>query len=99
MRVFGAKLGDKLVAAEMVYESPTCVRLQFSGCTQEGFELSGNHFINGYLMEHHVRPGQWIDFGTSMDPETGELSATLIANKESFGARAILQDTYQLEID
>jgi hypothetical protein len=40
----------------------------------------------------------FLDFGTSMLDDGSTLNADLIRNKESFGARATLYDSYELDL-
>jgi hypothetical protein len=52
------------------------------------------------LLEHlltEIYPAQWFDFGISNE-RSGALNAGLMRNKEGFGARAVVQDRYLLEL-
>jgi len=99
IKIYGAWRGSELLAAKMTFESPTCLKLQYVGSTEEGLESSAMSLINEFLLQLHVPPGKWFDLGTSMDPGTGALDRQLITHKESFGARAVLIRTYQLKIN
>ena len=81
----------------MFLVSPTCYRLQYKGSSEEGFALHASDLIEDYLIREYGQAGRWLDFGTSMVPESHELDHTLVQYKESFGARAVLQNTYRLE--
>jgi len=98
IKIFGALRGSELLAAKMVFESPTCLKLQYVGSTDEGLEKNAMSLINDFLLKRSYPPGKWLDFGTSHDPATGVLNMNLMAHKESFGARAVLMRTYQLDI-
>ena len=99
MKMFAAHRGGELLAAEMVYISPTCYRLQYKASTEEGGSLHASDLIEDYLIQEYAEPGRWLDFGTSMIPGSNTLDTTLIQYKESFGARAVLQSVYQLDIE
>ena len=61
-------------------------------------EMHAVDLIDDFLVNHYGKPGIWIDFGHSMWPETGQINADLVAFKESFGARAVLQSSYRITL-
>lgn len=97
MKMFAAQREGELLAVEMVFLSPTCYRLQYKASSEEGGELHAADLIEDFLIQEYGKPGRWLDFGTSMIPGSQELDKTLIQYKESFGARVVLQNVYQLE--
>ncbi len=97
MKTFGALWKGELLAALMVFESPTCYRLQYKASNERGFAMHASDLIEDFLIRDYGQPGRWLDFGTSMLPGSEALDKTLIQYKESFGARALLQNTYRLE--
>ncbi|MGI9239729.1 MAG: GNAT family N-acetyltransferase [Verrucomicrobiales bacterium] len=99
MKIFAAHRGGELLAVEMVFISPTCYRLQYKASTEEGGAIHANDLIEDYLIQEYAKPGQWLDFGTSMIPGSQRLDKTLMQYKESFGARAVLQSVYQLDTE
>ena len=96
IRCAGAFHGDSLVHTMVTFHSRTCIRLQYSAGTRPGRELYAADLMISSLIQELSKQGGWIDFGTSMDPRTGDLDPGLHAFKESFGGRTSLLRTYQL---
>jgi len=54
--------------------------------------------IINYLIESYSADKEYFDFGISTENNGTFLNTGLMANKESFGGRAIVYDSYELEI-
>lgn len=87
----------KPVSATMTFAHPTCLRLQYAACTDDGFKHHAGKAVDSHLLQS-LRPGTWLDFGTSMHPSTGELNASLHLSKELLGGRTLLQNTYEIPL-
>lgn len=98
IQAFGAWRGDDLLAAELIFESATCYRLQYAANTVEGFDLRAYDAIWRWLFTEHFQDSKWIDFGTSVLPGTSDIDSGLVEYKESMGARAVSQNAYLLRI-
>jgi hypothetical protein len=98
IRMYAAFQGDRAITAQRVYISDTVIRLQGLGETPQGRRLAANSAIRGWLEENPAFRGRWLDFGTSMDPETGELADSLMCHKESAGGRAVMVPTFSLTL-
>lgn len=97
IRLFAAYRGDEMLAGVVIYESPNVVHTQYIGATDEGKKTGApdlvlNHLINDYCTR------RYFDFGVSTEDDGRYLNTGLIENKQSFGARAIVHDFYQLDI-
>lgn len=98
IRCDGVVHGDELVHAMITFHSVTCVRLQYTGGTRKGRELHAQDFANVSLLDAPEMQGRWFDFGTSMNPETGDLQSKLHWYKETLGGRTSLLRTYVLDL-
>jgi len=98
IKMFAASRKGELLAVEMVFETPTCYRLQYKASSEQGFALHASDLIEDFLIHEYGQPGRWVDFGTSVMPDSQLLDKPLIQYKESFGARVVLQDNYRLEL-
>ncbi len=98
IRTYAAFQGDQAITAQRIYVSDTVIRLQSLGETPQGRRLLANNAILSWLEENPAFRGRWLDFGTSMDPETGELADSLLRYKESAGARAVMVPTFSLTL-
>jgi hypothetical protein len=89
---------DELVHAMITFHSETCVRAQYTGGTSRGHDLHAQDFAFVSLLEAPEMQGRWFDFGTSMNPETGDLQSKLHWYKETLGGRTSLVRTYMLDL-
>ncbi len=96
IRCDGVFQGDVLVHAIVVFHSESCLRLQYTGTTEQGRKLHAQDFLFASLAQDPTLQSCWFDFGTSMDPSTGDLQSELHRYKESFGGRTSLIRTYML---
>ena len=88
---------SRLVGGVITYETERVVHAQYIGANAEGKEVGALDLIINSLIESAAEK-DYFDFGISTEKEGRFLNSGLIANKESFGARAIVYDTYELEL-
>jgi hypothetical protein len=98
IRLHAASLDGGLTAGVVVYETETVAHAQYIGATrhaQTSYALTAlvDHVISSYAGRKH-----WFDFGISTTDEGRRLNAGLAANKESYGARGVVYDHYELEL-
>lgn len=97
IKLFAAYRADQMLAGVVIYESAKVVHAQYIGATDEGKKTGApdlvlDHLINSYCQR------RYFDFGISTEDHGRYLNAGLIENKQSFGARAIVHDFYQLDV-
>ncbi len=97
IRLFGAYLGDEMVAGAIVYQCSTTAHLQYLSTTARGRELRAADLIVARLVTSVFRDMRWFDFGISTEQGGRVLNESLIKQKEEFGASAVCYDTYELE--
>ncbi len=86
-------------AGVLVYETPTCAHFQYISASAQGKELGALDFLIDELLQSVFPNKAWVDFGTSQDASTAtQLNEGLIHQKEGFGARGIVYETYLLKI-
>lgn len=98
IKLFAAYRGEDMLAGVVIYESTSVVHAQYIGSTDDAKKTGApdlilNHLINEYCQR------RYFDFGVSTEDDGRYLNAGLIENKQSFGARAIVHDFYQLDIE
>jgi hypothetical protein len=97
IRLFAARRAGELLAGVVVYQSCRVAHTQYIAATAEGFAAGATDAIFHYLFEE-VYPGiAYFDFGISTEDEGRYLNVGLIENKESYGARAVCHDFYELD--
>jgi hypothetical protein len=96
--LFGAFRGDELLGGVVIYESPRVAHAQYIAATEAGRELACLDLIFDQLVTRHYAHKAWFDFGISNEDRGRTLNEGLIAQKEGFGARAVVHDFYEMSI-
>ena len=99
IKLFMAYRGDEALAGVVIYESSTVAHAQYIAASKDGKETGALDLILNYLINDYYAAKNYFDFGISTENEGRHLNLGLIENKESFGARAIVYDFYQLDFD
>ena len=97
IRLFSATVDGRLVAGVLVYESRNVAHAQYIGATEEGRHLCALDAVVDYLLGDVFVSKRYFDFGTSNDP-AGRVNEGLIDNKESYGARAVAHEFFELAL-
>jgi Acetyltransferase (GNAT) domain len=96
IKLFGAYRGDVLLGGVVVYESPRVAHTQYIATTQEGKELPALDCVLDGLLNETYADKPYFDFGISTEDGGRALNVGLIENKESYGARAVAYDWYEI---
>jgi hypothetical protein len=88
----------EVLAGCVLYLCGQVVRAQYTSASLEGKRLHAVDAIYDHLIHHAYVDAQFIDMGTSNMPHSSDLHASLIYQKEGFGARAVCFDTYQWDL-
>lgn len=89
---------ETCLGGTITYQTGTVVHTQYIGITDEGKEIGALDTVTDFLIQHYSPTHRYFSFGISTTHEGKELNEGLIRNKESFGARAVVHDFYQLQI-
>jgi hypothetical protein len=87
--------GSERLVSAVLFVSPSVSKMQYFGWRSEASGTGAAELMDISVAEEARRDGRWLDLGTSMEPETGELQTRLHATKEDCGARMILYETYE----
>ena len=98
IKLFTARKDGELVGGAIVYETDAVAHTQYIAGTEKGYEEHALDAVIDHLIESEYREKPWFDFGISTTEEGRELNAGLVRNKESYGARAVVYDTYRLDL-
>ena len=85
-------------AGTLVYDTGQVAKTQYISSTAEGKEIHAvdllfRHVISLFSPSHH-----FFDFGTSNERNGEYLNASLIHQKEGFGGRAVVYDTWEIPL-
>lgn len=89
---------SELVAGVLTYETDRVVHAQYIAASDIGKQIGALDCIINYLIKRYATDKEYFDFGISTEKDGTFLNTGLIANKESFGARAIVYDSYELKL-
>lgn len=99
IRLFGGYAGDALLAGTIVYETPRVAHTQYIGSSEAGRAVCALDLVLHTLITDVFREKEYFDFGISTADGGRMLNAGLMANKESYGARATVCDFYEWRLD
>ncbi len=92
------KKGDDILGGTVIYTSPTVAHTQYISATPEGKRLHAIDLLLHALITTRYASYPYFDFGTSNEDHGHYLNENLISQKEGFGARAIVYDTYSIPL-
>ena len=90
-----ARQGDTLLAGVLVYDFGRTVHSQYIAASEEGRIIDALSLLLGELVSETYADRTYFSFGISTEQQGSVLNSGLIAQKESFGARAVVHDFYE----
>ena len=98
IQLFGASHDETMVAGAIVYESPNVAHTQYIASSNEGKELFAGDRLLDFLINEVFAEKKYFDFGISTEDQGRILNVGLVTQKEEFGARATVYDTYEVDV-
>ncbi len=98
IRLLAAMRDSQMLSGTVLFLSERVVRSQYIATSAEGRSLGALDAVMAHLLEHPWVQGKCIDMGTSNAQGGRELNEGLVAQKEGFGARAQVADTYGYDL-
>lgn len=95
IRTFIATRSGTPVAGALVFETDRVARAQYICADESGRQNGALDALFSHLLDEVYPDKPWFDFGSS-SLSAGGLNPGLIAHKEGFGARTVVQDHYLL---
>ncbi len=89
---------NELLGGTIVYEMPTLIHAQYIAASPMGKENGAIDTLYAWLMDEKYSHKRYIDFGTSVEEGGRVLNKGLIRQKEAFGARAVVYDSYSITL-
>jgi len=99
IRLFGAFNGELLLAGTIIYDFGHVVHTQYLASSDEGREIGALDFVLAHLIETVFADRQIFSFGISTEQEGRYLNEGLIFQKEGFGARGVVHDFYEWNLN
>jgi hypothetical protein len=97
IRHFNVYHEDRLVAGTTVFITDTVAHPQYISGNDKKNELGSLDFLYHYLITDVFKDVNFFDFGTSNEENGTKMNEGLLFWKESFGARTIVQDYYEVD--
>jgi hypothetical protein len=94
--LWAARRDGQLLAGVVVYETEVVAHAQYIASGPEGRDAAASDAVIAFLLGERLAGKRYFDFGISTDHRGGAFNAGLMRYKESFGARAVMYDSYAL---
>jgi len=98
IKLFVAEDDGRITAGVLVYENREVAHAQYIAGNEEGRKKGALDLVFDYLINERYKDKSYFDFGISNEREGRYLNAGLMEYKESFGARAVTHDFFEIEI-
>lgn len=99
IRLYACFEQRSMVAGVLIFESAFVARAQYIAANGRGRELNALDLLFDNLLNNVFPDKAYFDFGTSHDPATHRLNVGLIDQKEGFGGRTVVQDSYRIDLE
>lgn len=93
--LYEARLESELLAGTVIYDFGDTVHTQYLATSDNGRETGALDYLLASLIEQAYKDRRYFSFGVSTQNAGQHLNAGLIAQKEGFGARAVVHDFYE----
>lgn len=87
---------DRIMAGVVVYVTKMVAHVQYIATSEEGRSCGALDLLFAELIEQDYEGKRYFDFGISTEDNGLYLNNGLIEQKEGFGARAVVHDTYEM---
>lgn len=94
--MYAAAVQNRMLAGTILYVTDTVVHAQYIAATDEGRHLCATDAVISHIIQNPPGRQRFFDFGISTEEKGTRLNEGLVANKESWGARATTCDFYEL---
>lgn len=98
IKLFVAEKEGEMVYGAIIYESDNVAHGQYQESTEEGQRLRAPDFVLDQLHHKYLKEKKYFDFGISTENNGYYLNKGLVKYKETFGGRAVVYDTYKMDV-
>ncbi|MCU0350493.1 MAG: GNAT family N-acetyltransferase [Flavobacterium sp.] len=97
IRQFNVYQNNKIVAGTTIFETSLVAHSQYISGNSDKNELGSLDFLHDFLISNVFKDKKYFDFGISNENQGKNINEGLLYWKESFGARTITQDFYEIK--
>ena len=98
IHLHGAYRGEHLCAGVLVYENTNVAHVQYIAGEDDAKREGALECIFDDLLERRYATIRYFDWGISTEQAGRWLNPGLVQNKESYGARSVVYDLYELDL-
>ncbi len=98
IQLYEARLNGQVVAGCVMYITNRVAHAQYISATTEGKECGALDLLFATLIEKEFNNHRYFDFGISTESGGEYLNTGLLTQKEGFGARGIVYETYHIAL-
>lgn len=98
IKLYIALQDNEVLCGAVIYENDEIVHTQYLANSLLGRDIGALDFLSDYLINDKYKQKNYFDFGISNEEQGRVLNTGLIAQKEGFGARAVVHDFYEVDI-
>lgn len=99
IHLYGAFLNDTMIAGSVIYEYGQLIHTVYLAASDIAREIGALDLTIFTMMERFKDSKKWFDFGISSENGGKYMNEGLIAQKEGFGGRTNIYDTWLLNIE
>ena len=97
IKLYTAEKNGRIEAGTVIFLQAGVVHTQYLANSDEGRKTGALDCLLDWLITDVYKDKIWFDFGISCEQEGRYLNEGLAAQKEGFGARAVVHDFYRIE--
>lgn len=98
IHLIGALLGEELIAGTVLFEYEQVVHTQYLAANGTARQLGALDLAISTVLNGYQGKKLWLDFGISTEDMGRYLNEGLISQKEGFGGRTVVYETFALDI-
>ena len=98
IKLYTAEKNGRIEAGTVLFLQTGVVHTQYLANSDEGRKNGALDCLLDWLITDVYKDKTWFDFGISCEQEGHYLNEGLAAQKEGFGARAVVHDFYRIEL-
>ena len=98
IKLYTAEKNGRIEAGTVLFLQAGVVHTQYLANSDEGKKTGALDCLLDWLITDVYKDKTWFDFGISCEQEGRYLNEGLAAQKEGFGARAVVHDFYRIEL-
>ena len=98
IKLIGAYLNDKMIAGTVLFIYENTVHTQYMATNEIAREIGALDLVISTVIDNFKNEKKWLDFGISTEDNGKYLNEGLISQKEGFGGRTNIYQTWKIKI-